>query len=801
MRYLFTFCCALVIVWIITPIFIELANRLRFLDYPSALKIHAKPTPLLGGLAVFVGFLFALFVGIKLLNLSFNADMVGVLIGGLVVVVFGLVDDKKGLSPSYKLLGQIIGALLFLILSHNAKILTGSAWDVLILLLWMVGLMNAVNFMDAMDGLCAGISFISASAFLVLAFFNHQTVSALLALALMGGLLGFLRYNFSPAKIFLGDAGSMFNGFILACLGIFFARENISYSSLLVPILILSYPIFDISFVTLIRLREGRKVYVGDYNNSPRRIANLGVQTTKVVLWIYLFCFVLGGMGVLVYLFFESPMKMLIAVLVWLILTIFGVHLQRNFVNIKEKLFLIFGDMVLINLAFLFFFWLKFESGLFPNPIPEPLSEYVAPAVWITIYWLNLFAILGVYEVPGDKRFKDKMKGIVKAIFGGVIIFLILTLNPSYLALKSWILLLIYGLNLMGFLGMGRGLYIFFIRKLNARGRFLRKAIIVGTKENAKKLFEKISSSPESSYQVVGFVGEDEDCPQQNPSGLKILGNIEHLDEIAGENRIQDILIALQPDWKGSLQELMDRVSNLEVSFKIVPHPADLFRGYQTAPLATNLLLRIFPSQMRTWEWALKRLFDALISLAVLIVFLLIWILFGLLSKLNFKGSPLVKRGCLGKAKRIIGIYKFRVSKEEPGWEKSSLTSNLPQGIWGRFLRSSGLEKIPMFLNILKGEMSLVGPEPLCPETFEKLSSNLPLLPKRLYVKPGLFSLAKIKGKFSVIDRSASGGKDYMDGAKEYLSYDLSYIENMSFYFDAKIFLEGMALFVKRQFT
>jgi lipopolysaccharide/colanic/teichoic acid biosynthesis glycosyltransferase len=140
------------------------------------------------------------------------------------------------------------------------------------------------------------------------------------------------------------------------------------------------------------------------------------------------------------------------------------------------------------------------------------------------------------------------------------------------------------------------------------------------------------------------------------------------------------------------------------------------------------------------------------------------------------------------------------VSKEEPGWEKSSLTSNLLQGIWGRFLRSSGLEKIPMFLNILKGEMSLVGPEPLCPETFEKLSSNLPLLPKRLYVKPGLFSVAKIKGKFSVIDRSASGGKDYMDGAREYLSYDLSYIENMSFYFDTKIFLAGIALFVKRQF-
>lgn len=789
-----------VVFWVI-PKMIRFAHKVGFLDYPSPYKLHEKPTPLLGGVAVYLGFAISFSLGVILSGISWDGNLTGIFLGSLVLLLVGLWDDKRGLSPSHKFFGQVFASLLFIIFSQRIVILTNSFVDAFILLLWMVGLINALNFLDNMDGLCGGITFIHVMTFFVLGALNDQMAVVLISLSLGGAMLAFLRYNFRPAKIFLGDTGSMLNGFLLACMGILFVQKNPSPHTLLVPVLILSYPIFDITFVTFARLREGRKFYQGGKDHSTHRMVKMGMKQEHTIWSIYSVCLALGALGVLIYFFFDSPMKMLIAVLVWLILTIFGVHLQRNFVNIKEKLFLIFGDMVLINLAFLFFFWLKFKSGLFPNPILVPLSEYVAPAVWITIYWLNLFAILGVYEVPGDERFKDKMKGIVKAIFGGVIIFLILTLNPSYLALKSWVLLLIYGLSLMGLLGMGRGLYIFFIRKLNARGRFLRKAIIVGTKENAKKLFEKISSSPESSYQVVGFVGEDENCPQQNPSGLKILGYIEHLDEIAGENRIQDILIALQPDWKGSLQELMDRVSNLEVSFKIVPHLADLFRGYQTAPLATNLLLRIFPSQMRTWEWALKRLFDALISLAVLIVFLPIWILFGLLSKLSFKGSPLVKRGCLGKAKRIIRIYKFRVSKEEPGWEKSSLTSNLPQGIWGRFLRSSGLEKIPLFLNILKGEMSLVGPEPLYPETFEKLSSNLPFLPKRLYVKPGLFSLAKIKGKFSVIDRSASGGKDYMDGAKEYLSYDLSYIENMSFYFDAKIFLEGMALFVKRQFT
>ncbi|GAI43460.1 unnamed protein product, partial [marine sediment metagenome] len=183
-------------------------------------KIHSKPTPLFGGLAVFIGFSIALILALGLFDLPFSSDMVGILVGGALVVSLGLLDDKRGLSPSHKLLGQIIAALLFLALSQKARILTGSNWDVLILILWIVGLMNAVNYLDAMDGLCGGISFISASAFLAIAIFSHQVTSALIALALMGGLLGFLRYNWSPAKIFLGDAGSMFNGFILACLGI-----------------------------------------------------------------------------------------------------------------------------------------------------------------------------------------------------------------------------------------------------------------------------------------------------------------------------------------------------------------------------------------------------------------------------------------------------------------------------------------------------------------------------------------------------------------------------------------------------
>jgi UDP-N-acetylmuramyl pentapeptide phosphotransferase/UDP-N-acetylglucosamine-1-phosphate transferase/lipopolysaccharide/colanic/teichoic acid biosynthesis glycosyltransferase len=784
--FLISFLTTLVLI----PFLIRLARRLDFLDYPSVLKVHTKPTPLFGGLATFFGFCIAQLIGLHLFSLPFNPDMVGIFVGGALVVAFGLVDDKRGLSPSYKFVGQIIAAVLFLILSHNTKILTGSNWDMLILIIWVVGLMNAVNFLDAMDGLCAGISFIAASAFLVIALFNHQPYSVLLALSLMGALLGFLRYNWTPAKIFSGDAGSMFNGFILACLGILFVRGNASYSSLLVPILILSYPIFDISFVTLVRLREGRKVYVGDYNNSPRRIASLGMQSQKVVLWIYLFCFLLGSLGVLVYFFFDSPIKMLIAVFVWLILVIFGVHLQRNFVNIKEKLILVFCDILMINAVFLFFYWLKFHSGLFPTLLVIPLSEYVAPAIWITIFWVNLFAIFGLYEVLGDSRFQDEMKAIAKAVAMGVVIFLILTLDPAYLQLKSWIPLVVYSLALIFASGLVRSLFTYLVRRFNLLGVSVRKSLIVGTKQKAEALLQKLSSHPEYGYQVIGLIKEDDG---NSPADLsesfagRILGDVENLDEITRERKVQDILIAVDPDWKGSLHQILNSVHNLEVSFKVVSDSGDLMRGYQTVPLRSGLLLRIFPSHMRSWEWLIKRLWDGLISLVVLIGFFPLWLLIGLLIKISYKSNSLVKGKYLGKMGKELELFTFRVSQHNPEVVKNQLEQT-PSNMLGRFLRKTGLEKVPVFINILKGEMSLVGPEPLAKETFKDLSTRLPLLPKRLSVKPGLVSLAKIKGGF----------RQYAEAAGDHLRDDIFYMENMSLLLDLKILLGGLTSFLRR---
>lgn len=783
--YLLIFLTSFAVAFILVPIFIKVARRYDFLDYPTALKRHPRPTPLLGGEAVFIGFLFAVFLATQMLNLPLGDELKGLIVGSAAVVLVGLIDDRRGLSPSIKFLGQLGAALLFIFLSRSQGILTGTTLDLIVLLLWLTGLMNALNFLDAMDGLCGGITSISASAFLILGIFSGNQIMIVVSLAIMGSLIGFLPYNLSPAKIFLGDAGSMLNGFILASLAILFAKYNPSPLVLLVPVVILSYPIFDISFVTLMRAREGRKIYAADYDNSPPRMADMGVERTSVVWWIYSICALLGGLGILLYLFFDSPAKVLIFVFAGLGLTIFGVHLHRNFVNLKERLFLILCDVLVVNVVFLLFYWLRFKSGLFSAQLFIPLVEYVGPAIWITLYWLNLFAILGLYEFSWDQLFREMWKNIAKMICIGMGVFVLLTLNPAYLSFRSWFSLLIYGFLLVVLLCTERALVLFFERRSYSKGDSSRRTVIVGTGENAKSLLQKINSNPGLGYEVIGFVSETLETEDEKIQQLKVVGNLANLDEVAKAHRIQDILIAFEPEFSGSLVDVMQKVENVEVTFKIMPELHSLYRGSRTSRLNFPFLLRVYPSQLRAWEWVIKRLFDLSIALFLLSVLSPLLLIFWLFTKMYYGSPALARRECMGIKNRTFRLYKFRIHRDEETMGPEPIFFWQPQDFWGKLVRNSGLEIFPALINVLKGEMSLVGPEPHSQVRFKKLSSVIPLYAKRLAVKPGILS----PGKFVAGSRDSLYGGDSESPSEKRLEYDLRYAENLSLLLDLKILL------------
>lgn len=293
-----------------TPMAREAALRFGVVDAPDGmLKNHQQPIAYLGGLAVFISFLLSLG-----LTFDFDHELLALLLASTIVATLGLIDDFGVLTPRAKVLGQLV-AVFVLVRSGVMVNLTVLPWwaDLLVTLLWLVGLSNALNLVDIMDGLASGLGVIAATFLLVVAALNGRWMVAAFTVALIGALLGFLKFNFSPASIYLGDCGSLFLGFSLGALAMVMNYTDRNPIGFLSPILILAVPIIDTGYVTLLRIRSGRKIYHGSPDHFPLRLRQkLGGGTIRTVLAVYLSAVVLGSAGVLI--LFLDPRQTIILV-------------------------------------------------------------------------------------------------------------------------------------------------------------------------------------------------------------------------------------------------------------------------------------------------------------------------------------------------------------------------------------------------------------------------------------------------------------------------------------------------------
>jgi UDP-GlcNAc:undecaprenyl-phosphate GlcNAc-1-phosphate transferase len=284
------FGAALGLALVCTPACRALARTLGFLDRPNPRKPHQHPTPLLGGLAIL-----AAFAAVILARGDVRRDLLGILGGAAVTLVLGVVDDRRGMHPAVKLGGQAAAALVVIASGVRVTFLGPGLASDAFTLLWIVGITNAFNLLDNMDGLSAGVGAISAAAFAVLAaryvFLGwEQYPTAIAGAALAGACLGFLPYNLAGASIFMGDAGSMPLGLILASLAALGSWQSPTLpTSLAIPVLILAYPIFDTALVTVCRWRENRPISLGGTDHSSHRLVRLGLHKTEAVILIYLF--------------------------------------------------------------------------------------------------------------------------------------------------------------------------------------------------------------------------------------------------------------------------------------------------------------------------------------------------------------------------------------------------------------------------------------------------------------------------------------------------------------------------------
>jgi UDP-GlcNAc:undecaprenyl-phosphate GlcNAc-1-phosphate transferase len=293
--YLFTFALALGIAWWLTPHVRAAALRFGIVDRPDGnLKLHREPVPYLGGLAIYVSFLLALS-----LTFVFSEHVLGLLLAGSLVVLLGLIDDLGQLSPWTKLAGQTISVLVLL----KSGIYIQLAWlpwpaSLVLSMLWMLAVINAFNLIDIMDGLSAGTAAVAAMILLVVAEMNANAPAALILAALAGAALGFLRYNFEPARIYMGDSGSQLLGLMLGALAMELAYTERNPLAAVAPGLILGVPLFDMLFVMYIRRRRGLPVMLGSPDHVALRLRRWRLSTRQTVVVSYAATGLLGAAAV-----------------------------------------------------------------------------------------------------------------------------------------------------------------------------------------------------------------------------------------------------------------------------------------------------------------------------------------------------------------------------------------------------------------------------------------------------------------------------------------------------------------------
>jgi UDP-GlcNAc:undecaprenyl-phosphate GlcNAc-1-phosphate transferase len=289
---------ALVIAIAVTPVSKWLAPHVGVIARPRARDIHTQPVPKLGGLAILLGVLvMALVLGRRLEFQQFAA----IVVAATLMSFMGLVDDRFNLNAYVKLVAQVGAAVMVYLFGVRVMMFSNPLLDALLTVVWIVGITNAMNMLDNMDGLLAGISAVISAFFLVLAVINGQYLVGLLSAAVLGACIGFLAWNLNPASVFMGDSGSMFLGFMLACVAIKLRFLGQSPAvSWLVPVIVMGLPIFDMTLVTLSRLRRGKNPLTSPgKDHTSHRIANHGFNRREAVMILYLACGALGIIAII----------------------------------------------------------------------------------------------------------------------------------------------------------------------------------------------------------------------------------------------------------------------------------------------------------------------------------------------------------------------------------------------------------------------------------------------------------------------------------------------------------------------
>jgi UDP-GlcNAc:undecaprenyl-phosphate GlcNAc-1-phosphate transferase len=557
---------------ILTPVVRWVALKEGWIAKPSADRWHKQPTALMGGIAIFAAIAMpvAFFSDFKSIFLQmFRSNGFGevpsigatICLGATFLFGVGLFDDLRNVKPHNKLIAQILAASLVVFLGFRLNWFPSLTLDTLATLFWIVGITNAFNLLDNMDGLCAGVGLVSAAALGAL-YRTEMLEPFWVALVLSGAMAGFLIYNFKPAKIFMGDCGSLVIGFSISVLTLCFTNNTIttSLARIAVPILLLLVPIMDTTLVTFIRLLSGRKASTGGRDHTSHRLVLMGFSEKKAVLFLY----GVGGVSGLAAVYVSrcdsltSPSAIVPVVIAIVLMGVYLSQLRvypekefsalrgRSFTPIlmeltyKRQLILVLLDFCLVAFSYYFAYRLRFEDTdfiyyfkIFLRSLPAVIACKMTVFFWMGVY-RGIWGFLSTNDVY--LYIRASFVGTIMSVAAVTFLFRFNEFSKAVFII-DWLLMTCL---LLGVRGSFRLLHE--IQRRNTLSG--EKVIIYGAGRGGELLLREILHNKQVKVRPIGFVDDDPLKKGKKLQGYPIIGAFDEIDKIRQQYQINGILIS-----------------------------------------------------------------------------------------------------------------------------------------------------------------------------------------------------------------------------------------------------------------